>query len=151
MSTEEVHDKEPVESAEGDESADGSMAKMRPRVERVLRSALAPRSMSKGVPVYVVAAVEKILSEVVAAAETNRAAKRKPRRNIDLLSLIAGVRNNPGLARAFRQYVFQATGTVKYDADSLLTKADRALAQAKRAKAAGEKQAKRAVPGMLED
>jgi hypothetical protein len=114
MSTEEVHDKEPVESAEGDESADGSMAKMRPRVERVLRSALAPRSMSKGVPVYVVAAVEKILSEVVAAAETNRAAKRKPRRNIDLLSLIAGVRNNPGLARAFRQYVFQATGYERF-------------------------------------
>lgn len=136
--------------AAGEHDDDPSMAKMRPRVERVLRSALAPRRMSAGVAVYVVAALEAVLGEVVESAEKVRGSRRKPKMFVDRAALITGVRKNPALARALRSFVFQPGSAVKYDGDVLLTKSDRAVAQQKRAQAAAEKGAKQAVPGVLE-
>jgi hypothetical protein len=127
-----------------------SMAKMRPRIERIVRSRFANRRLSGGVASYIVAALEVVLSEVVVSSEKSRTSRRRPKRAIDRSDLVTGVRKDAALARAFRQFVFQPSVSVKYDGDTLLTKADRAAAQQKRAQVAADKEAKRSVPGVLE-
>jgi hypothetical protein len=132
----------------GDEEP--SMAKMKPRIEKFVRARFANRRLGGGVAPYIVAALEVVLGEVVASSEKSRASRRRPKRAIDRAALVTGVRKDAALARAFRQYVFQPSASVKYDGDTLLTKADRAAAQQKRAQVAADKGAKRLVPGVLE-
>ena len=146
---------DPVDNKEDNPSdavaCDSSMAKMRSRVERHMRSTLPHERMSAGTSVYMVAALESVMASVVSVAEAQRLAARKPKRSFGRLDLIAGVRKNKDLARAFRPYCFTPATNVRLDSDVLRTKHDKSVAQSKRQAAQLESKAKRAAPNVLEE
>lgn len=123
-----------------------------PRLDRSIRKGMPGKRVSAGVSVYAVAALDVLFSEIIQAAETKRASANKPKRAISRLDLVAGVRQHPQLTRVFRGYQFASNATsIKFKADKLLTKADRAAAARKREAATAQKKKKQAVPSVVEE
>jgi hypothetical protein len=122
--------------------------RMRPRIDKTIRKAFGGRRVSPGTSVYLTAALEAIADEVVQQADERRAAASKPKKAIDRLALIGATRSNPALAKLFRRFAFTSKEKTNFVADQLLTKSDRAVAQAKREASKALKLAMGAVPGV---
>jgi len=127
-----------------------SMARMRPRIDRLVRRGFPGNRVSAKVSGYIVTVLEGLCDEIVNSADAQRRETKKPVKRINRLHLIAGVRKNKCVGKLFRPYQFTATSHLKLNSDLLLTKADRATAKAKRLEAKAARAEKAALPSVDE-
>lgn len=121
------------------------------RIDRQIRKAFPGKRVSAGTAVYVTAAVEAILTELVTESEKNRAASKKSLKSIDRRTFIAVCRASPDIGRFFRNFVFAPKKAIRVQRCNLLNAADAAVAAEKKKASKREKEEKKAVPGIDEE
>lgn len=142
---------EDVEAVPPDEPAPAvSMARMRPRIDRLVRRVFPVNRVSAKVATFIVSALETICDEIVVSADAERRATKKPPKRMNRLHLIAAIRKHKEVAKLFRPYQFTATSHLKLNSDLLLTKADRATVKANRLAAKAQRAEKAALPSVDE-
>ena len=93
------------------------------RIMQRFRKEISHKRVSPAVGLYVTAAIEKLVQEIIESAAQE--AKSNKKKKITRECLMTIVRTYPGIKRLFINFAFAPMAAIKYNAADFLTKSDR--------------------------